>query len=242
MQPLIKLQSLFSKEEKHETTKALELRIPQLVTDIDDYFEEIRNLAKAGFDFSNDSNTFNYTQEAIITSAFLMALSTAIFLFLLPGNGWIKEALIVGLTFAGAFKYFSKEKGFFRNRINYVTSQTKTLKTLLQNDTFKVSLIVNIEKDFNTLEEKFQLKPDTLSMVKKKRNDIINELKTLLIEENLNSLKRLLELLRNIKEIEEQTEKLLKLEALNEEVSKQLSHVSVSPEENEVTEKIKALL
>ena len=39
-----------------------------------------------------------------------------------------------------------------------------------------------------------------------------------------------------------QTQKLLKLDTLNQEVHKQLHNVSESPEENEVTEKIKSLL
>lgn len=243
MQPLIQLQSLFAKEAPKEVTNALELKIPQLVTEIDDYFEELRSLSKIGFSFSSQENKFSYTQDVISLSTAAYAIVNGVLMLTLPGNGLMKLSLLMGLTGVGLYKYLSKENGIYKERLEAIKTKTNTLKTLLQNDTFKISLIVNIEKDFNTLEEKFQFKPETLTMVKKKRNEIINELKNLLVEENLNGLTRLLDLLRNIKEIEEQTQKLLKLDRLNEEVNKRLNnHVSESPEENEVTEKIKSLL
>ena len=65
----------------------------------------------------------------------------------------------------------------------------------------------------------------------------------MLVEEDLSKINNLLSVLINIKEIEEQTQKLLKLDNLNQAVINELQGgVSESPEENEVTEKIKALL
>lgn len=240
----MQLQSLFSTEEKKsETLNALELNISQLVKEILEYLEEIRNLTKLGFNFSMKENKFHYTQDGQFAGIGAFFVSNTLLMMSLPGSGLIKMALIAGITGAGVYKYFSRDNGLYKNRMNYVRNKTTTLESLLKNDTFKVSLIVNIEKDFNTLEEKFQSKPETLSMVKKKRTEMINELKTILVEEDLNHLPRLLGLLTNIKEIEEQTQKLLKLDSLNHEVHKQLNaQVTESEEENEVTEKIKALL
>ena len=80
-------------------------------------------------------------------------------------------------------------------------------------------------------------------MVKKKRIEVVNKLKEMLVEEDLSKINNLLSVLINIKEIEEQTQKLLKLDNLNQAVINELQGgVSESPEENEVTEKIKALL
>lgn len=239
----MQLQSLFSQEEKKDTFNALELNISQLVKEISDYLEEIRSLTKLGFYFSMEDNKFIYTQDAYMAGSIGFIGSNMLLLAALPGSGIMKIALLAGITGAGVYKYFSKENGIHKEKMNYVKSKTETLKTLLKNDTFKVSLIVNIEKDFNTLEEKFQYKPDTLALVNQKRLHILNELKSILVEENLNNLQRLLSLLTNIKEIEEQTQKLLKLDSLNAEVHKQLnSQVTENLEDNEVTEKIKSLL
>lgn len=238
----MQLQSLFSKEEPKNTMNALELNIPQLVKEISDYLEEIRNLTKIGFYFSNENNNFTYTQDSIALGTVAFLVSNGVLLAALPGSGVMKMALVMGLTAVGLYKYFSKENGWYKNRLNFIKTKTTTLKSLLKNDTFKISLIVNIEKDFNTLEEKFKSKPETLSMVKKKRSEMVNELKGLLVEEDLSNLQRLLGLLSNIKEIEEQTQKLLRLDSLNQEVHKYLNNETESPEEKEVTEKIKSLL
>lgn len=238
----MQLQSLFSKEEPKNTMNALELNIPQLVKEISDYLEEIRNLTKIGFYFSNENNNFTYTQDSIALGTVAFLVSNGVLLAALPGSGIMKMALVMGLTAVGLYKYFSKENGWYKNRLNFIKTKTTTLKSLLKNDTFKISLIVNIEKDFNTLEEKFKSKPETLLMVKKKRSEMVNELKGLLVEEDLSNLQRLLGLLSNIKEIEEQTQKLLRLDSLNQEVHKYLNSESESPEEQEVTEKIKSLL
>ena len=61
----MQLQSLFSKEEPKNTMNALELNIPQLVKEISDYLEEIRNLTKIGFYFSNENNNFTYTNVVL---------------------------------------------------------------------------------------------------------------------------------------------------------------------------------
>lgn len=240
----MQLQSLFSQQEKKETFNALELNISQLVKEISDYLEEIRSLTKLGFYFSMEENKFRYTQDAYMAGSLGFIGSNILLLAGLPGSGLMKVALLAGITGAGVYKYFSKESGLYKDRINYVKNKTETLKALLKNDTFKVSLIVNIEKDFNTLEDKFQFKPDTLSLVKQKRLHILNELKSILVDENLNNLQRLLSLLSNIKEIEEQTQKLLKLDSLNAEVHKQLNTTVVEDniEDNEVLDKIKSLL
>lgn len=240
----MQLQSLFSTEEKKsETFNALELNISQLVKEILEYLEEIRNLAKLGFSFSIKEKKFYYTQECLTGGGTAFVASNGLLLLGLPGNGLIKTGLVFGLVATAFYKYFSMKSGIYKNRINSLKSKTDTLESLLKNDAFKVSLVVNIEKDFNTLEEKFQSKPETLSMVKKKRSEMINELKTILVEEDLNNLNKLLNLLSNIKEIEEQTQKLLKLDTLNQEVHKQLnSEMTQTEEENEVTEKIKSLL
>lgn len=239
----MQLQSLFSQEEKPDSFSPLELNLSQLVQEINDYLEEIRNLTKLGFYFSMEDNKFTYTQDAMAFGSLGFFSSTTLLLATLPGSGIMKAALLAGITGAGVYKYFSKDNGIYKERIHYVKNKTETLKALLKNDSFKVSLIVNIEKDFNTLEEKFKLKPETLSLVKKKRSDMINELKSILVEENLNNLQRLLSLLTNIKLIEDQTQKLLKLDNLNHEVHKQLnSEMTESLEDNEVTEKIKSLL
>ena len=238
----MQLQSLFAKEEVKSSMNPLELNIPQLVTEISDYLEEIRNLTKLGFYFSSQENKFNYTQDAVAMGGVGFLVTNSVLLMALPGTGLMKLSLIMGLSAAGLYKYFSKENGLYKNRLNFVKTKTTTLKSLLKNDTFKISLVVNIEKDFNTLEEKFQSKPETLSMVKKKRTEMVNELKGLLVEEDLSNLQRLLGLLSNIKEIEEQTQKLLRLDSLNQEVHKYLNNETESPEEKEVTEKIKSLL
>lgn len=240
----MQLQSLFSKEEeKKDTYNALELNISQLVKEINEYLEAIRTLTKFGFYFSMEENKFIYTQDAYMGGTISFIGANMLFLTALPGNGLMKMALIAGITGAGIYKYFSKEDGIHKDKINYVKNKTETLKALLKSDEFKVSLIVNIEKEFNILEEKFQLKSETLSLINKKRTYVINELKSILVEENLNNLQRLLFLLSNIQEIEQQTKKLLKLDNLNEKVDKQLnSQVTDSLEDNEVTEKIKSLL
>lgn len=240
---IMQLQSLFSKEEKSDNFNALELNISQLVQEINDYLEVIKNLAALGFSFSMQDNVFTHTQAAKEIGGLGFLISTTLLVAALPGSGIMKIALVAGLTGAAVYKLFSRENGIHKEKINFIKNKTETLHALMKNDSFKVGLIVNIEKDFNTLEEKFQLKPETLSLVKKKRSDMINEIKSILIEENLNNLPRLLILLTNIKQIEEQTQKLLKLDQLNSEVNKHLnSEVTENLEDNEVTEKIKSLL
>lgn len=238
----MQLQSLFSKKENSEKSKELELKIPQLIEEVEDYFKIIKNLSF--FDYSKETNKFTYTAEGLGTGFFMMLMSNALLLMFTPGNGISKAALIFFLTCALGYKTFNKRDGIFSSRIKYIKSKTETLKALLQNDSFKISLIVNIEKEFNSLEEKFQSKPETLSMVKKKHNEIISELKTLLIEENLSNLERILTLLKNMKDLEGQIKKLLKLENLNEEVHKQLNSTSIFTEEEkvEVDKNFKSLL
>jgi hypothetical protein len=243
----MQLQSLFSTEifteEKKEIPNLLELNISQLSKEISDYLEKIKDLTELGFHFSIQDNNFSYTKEVFLAGGIAFFVSNVLLLAALPGSGFIKMALIAGIVGAGVYKYFSIERGIYKNEINYVKEKTKILQSLFKNDEFKILLIVNIEKNFNTLEEKFQSKTDTLLMIKKKKDEMLNELKTILIDEDLNNLQKLLYLLTNIKEIEEQTQKLLKLENLNSEVYKQLNvQVSHFEEENEITEKIKSLL
>ena len=237
----MQLQALFQKEEVSESV--LELNISKIVEEIENYLEEIRNLTKLGFNFSIKDNKFNITQDAISMAGAALIFGNIGINLALPGSGIMKIALVTGLLGTLVYKYLSKNNGIFKERLLAIQEKTNNLNALIKNEKFRIALIVNIEKDFNTLEEKFETKPETLSMVKKKRVEVVNKLKEMLVEEDLSKINNLLNVLINIKEIEEQTQKLLKLDNLNQAVISELQGgVSESPEENEVTERIKALL
>lgn len=239
----MQLKSLFSSEKKNKNINMLNLKISELIKEIDKYFEKIRKLKQAGFKVSIEKNRIDYTQEHFCIGAIAISLMSMLLMILLPGGGILKILSIVGLTSLGTFQFLSKEKGFYKNEIKYVTTQTENLNAILKTESFKISLIINIENQFNLIEEKFKNNPETFLQIKNEKNMIIKEIKDLLIEEDINNLISMVGLLRNLEDVEKKTEKLIKLNALNKEVSKQLHNNEIDEkEEIESPEKFKKLL
>ena len=79
---------------------------------------------------------------------------------------------------------------------------------------------------------------------KYKKAKVIHELKNLLIEEDVKRITEIYTILKEIKILEEETQKLLKLDLLNHEINKKLNDVGIetSLDEEAVTQKIKSLL
>ena len=239
----MQLKSLFSSEKKNKNINMLNLKISELIKEIDKYFEKIRKLKQAGFKVSIEKNRIDYTQEHFCIGAIAISLMSMLLMILLPGGGILKILSIVGLTSLGTFQFLSKEKGFYKNEIKYVTTQTENLNAILKTESFKISLIINIENQFNLIEEKFKNNPETFLQIKNEKNMIIKEIKDLLIEEDINNLISMVGLLRNLEDVEKKAEKLIKLNALNKEVSKQLHNNEIDEkEEIESPEKFKKLL
>lgn len=239
----MQLKSLFSSEKKNKNINMLNLKISELIKEIDKYFEKIRKLKQAGFKVSIEKNRIDYTQEHFCIGAIAISLMSMLLMILLPGGGIVKILSIVGLTSLGTFQFLSKEKGFYKNEIKYVTTQTENLNAILKTESFKISLIINIENQFNLIEEKFKNNPETFLQIKNEKNMIIKEIKDLLIEEDINNLISMVGLLRSLEDVEKKTEKLIKLNALNKEVSKQLHNNEIDEkEEIESPEKFKKLL
>lgn len=254
----MQLQSLFSsKEEKKKDKKLVELDINLLTEEITNYLEQIRKIG-LWFEFEEDENKFKYTEDLKLVilgfSIFITIVNFSVVKYL-PDFFWLNYVILNIFSCFGIYKCIDQEKGIFKNKLRNIKNKRKILNDLLKDDKFKVSLIVNIEKYFDNLEKKFQSN-EIITTVKRQRTSIVKEIKGILIEEKLNNLGRLLELLQDMKkmeeqseilmkEIEEQTKKSCKLEMLENEVKNQLGKKSETEEVEyikDINKKIKSTL
>ena len=241
----MQLRALFQeKKSETEKTSIINLNISQLTDEVKNYLYENENLSKMGYRYSLQDNKFSLKEELVFgMSIGSLMLGIAGFI-VIPGNFIFKTICIGGILGVGLYKLLSQNDGIYSNKIKYIKEKTEDLQILLKNDQFKVSLIVNIEKDFLVLENKFQNNEETLKLVKNKKAKVIHELKNLLIEEDVKRITEIYTILKEIKILEEETQKLLKLDLLNHEINKKLNDVGIetSLDEEAVTQKIKSLL
>ena len=301
MQKLTQIRSLFStQDEKNEPikieeaqsmfakTSELDLQVTKLVEEIEGYFTEIRELQDAGYHFSHTKGDFRYTQDLIAIASVGSVVGGGVSLGVLPEVGFIGGLVVLGLNFMVAYKITNKKTGIYAKRLKKIKATQATLKRLFNNEEFKISLVLNIEKNFNVLEERFKSKlgenhhktatlslvkndgetnisgyedqhenfgrkqiTENLKLIKEKKNSVLNSLKGLLVENDMNNLSSILDVLITVEGIEKETKKLLKIDKFNQEIDKSLSKVNVTKEENEIsedqneaiiTEKIRSLL
>lgn len=219
----MQLKKLFYRRDNENENKEkdiiLNIEPERLLLELSEYTDNIRFLKKRGFLFSMEENKFTCNNEAKATAMGLVFLG-----LLFSSSDWIGLFSFSFLTSALLLKYFSQKHGIFKEKIEMAKVKTETIKVLFHNDLFKKSLLVNIEKNFLDLKNKFIQLPGKVYNLENEHLNILEDLKYLMVQESHQDINKLFILLNEFQEINNEVKTLLKIDVLTHEVNKELKN------------------